>query len=252
MECSRWKISTDCKAAGISAIPSPAREAATSAGDWYEGEGGWTIGGSNGDSFTFSTVTHDGEFTYTGVADFGGKGGCLGLVFGATNPAAPKSGTWYGANVDTHGGNPVIKLFCNTNGNEVWNKTLPIAKADTYTLTYSVNGESVSRQVRNLGGGTLGLVSLNGGGSFNNVVYTNGVQPPATEDPVDPPATDDKPDNTDKPAEPSAPVMTAPSDDPAETPSKVVPSALLPILIGVGAVVVIGAVVAVVIVKKKK
>lgn len=234
----------------------------TSAGDWYEGEGGWTIGGSSGDSFTFSSVTHDGEFTYTGVADFGGKGGCLGLVFGATHPNAPKSGTWYGANVDTHGGNPVIKLFCNTNGNETWNQTLAIAKADTYTLTvtyedntltYTVNGQSVSRQVRNLGGGTLGLVSWNGGGSFNNVVYTDGVQPPVTEDPVDPPVNDDKPISTDKPADPSAPVTTAPADDPAETPSKEEsPSHLLPILIGVGAVAVIGAVMAVVIVKKKK
>ena len=236
----------------------------TSAGDWYEGENGWTLSGSNGDSFTFSTVTHDGEFTYSGVADFGGKGGCLGLVFGATNPASPKSGTWYGANVDTHGGNPVIKLFCNTNGNETWNQTLAIAKANTYqltvtykdnTLTYTVNGESVSRQVRNLKSGTLGLVSWNGGGSFNNVVYSDGteVPPPVTEDPVNPPVTDDKPISTDKPTEPSAPVTTVPIDDPAETPSKEeAPSNLLPILIGVGAVAVIGAVVAVVIVKKKK
>ncbi|MBQ7324763.1 MAG: hypothetical protein IJW98_03375, partial [Clostridia bacterium] len=99
----------------------------------------------------------------------------------------------------------------------------------------------------------LGLVSWNGGGSFNNVVYTDGVQPPVTEDPVDPPVNDDKPISTDKPADPSAPVTTAPADDPAETPSKEEsPSHLLPILIGVGAVAVIGAVMAVVIVKKKK
>lgn len=237
----------------------------TSQGDWYEGEGGWTISGASGDSFTFSTVIHDGEFTYSGIADFGGKGGCLGLVFGATNPTSPKSGTWYGANVDTHGGNPVIKLFCNTNGNEVWNETLTIAKADQYTLTvtyeddtitYTVNGQSVSRQVRNLKGGTLGLVSWNGGGSFNNVVYTDGteVKPPVTDDPVTPPVTDGKPNVTDKPANTTAPVTTAPTTgDSSETPADSTDSSpLLPILIGVGAIVVIGAIVAVVLVKKKK
>jgi len=229
----------------------------TSQGDWYEGEGGWTIGGASGDSFTFSNVTHKGDFTYTGVADFGGKGGCLGLVFGATNPASPKSGTWYGANVDTYGGNPVIKLFCNTGGNEIWNEMLTIAKADKYTLTvtyenntltYTVNGQSVSREMRSFKGGTLGLVSWNGGGSFNNVIYSDGtevkppvtddpVTPPATDDPVTPPVTDDKPDVTDK------------SETPADSTDS---SPLLPILIGVGAIVVIGAIVAVVLVKKKK
>ena len=229
----------------------------TSGGDWYEDENGWTIGGSSGDSFTFSTVRHDGNFTYTGVANFGGKSGCLGLVFGATNPAAPKSGTWYGANVDTHGGNPVIKLFCNTNGNETWNKTLTIAKADTYTLTvtyedglitYTVNGQSVSRDVRNLKGGTLGLVSWNGGGSFNNVVYSDRteVEPPVTDDPVTPPVD---PSVTDQPANTTSPTTDDNSQKPVDSTDA---SPLLPILIGAGAVVVIGAVVAVLLIKKKK
>lgn len=234
----------------------------TSDGDWYEGEKGWTIGGSSGDSFTFSGVTHDGDFTYTGVADFGGQGGCLGLVFGATNPAAPKSGTWYGANVDTHGTQVQIKLFCNTNGNQTWDEMLTIDSADTYaltvtytedTLTYTVNGQSVSHKVRNLAG-TFGLISWNGGGSFNQVYYTTDatVDPPVTDDPtVDPPVTDD-PAVTTKPADTSkAPTTEAPTtgDELTNTDDS---SPLLPILIGVGAVVVIGAIVAVIIVKKKK
>ena len=244
----------------------------TSGGDWYEGEGGWTIAGSSGDSFTFSTVIHDGDFTYTGIADFGGKGGCLGLVFGATNPASPKSGTWYGANVDTHGTQVGIKLFCNTNGNETWNEMLTIAKADTYTLTvtyeddtltYTVNGQSVSHQVRNLTG-TLGLVSWNGGGSFNQVNYTSDteVDPPATEDPVNPPVTEPvDPPVTNAPAvntKPGESAVTTPKGD-GEADSSTgngnepdESSTLLPILIGAGAVALIGVIAAVVIVKKKK
>ncbi|MBQ8381742.1 MAG: glycoside hydrolase family 32 protein [Clostridia bacterium] len=237
----------------------------TSGGDWYEGESGWTIAGSSGDSFTFSTVTHDGDFTYTGVADFGGQGGCLGLVFGATNPASPKSGTWYGANVDTHSSTVSIKLFCNTNGNETWNEMLTISAADTYTLTvtyaddtltYTVNGESVSRTVRNLKSGTLGLVSWNGGGSFNQVNYTSGTEvvPPATDDPtVDLPATNDPAVTTESvdPAITTAPTTEAPTtgDDVAASDNG---SSLLPILIGVGAVALVGAIAVVVIVKKKK
>ena len=102
--------------------------------------------------------------------------------------------------------------------------------------------------MRSFKGGTLGLVSWNGGGSFNNVIYSDGtevkppvtddpVTPPATDDPVTPPVTDDKPDVTDK------------SETPADSTDS---SPLLPILIGVGAIVVIGAIVAVVLVKKKK
>ena len=246
----------------------------TSAGDWYEGQNGWTIGGSSGDSFTFSTTTHTGDFTYSGVADFGGQGGCLGLVFGATNPSSPKSGTWYGANVDTHGSTVGIKLFCNTGGNETWNATLTIPAADRYTLTvtyedgkltYTVNGQSVSRTARNVSG-TFGLVSWNGGGSFNNVVYTTDeVVPPTTE----PPATDDKPVTNPPATNPPAtdpitdptddPVVTAPVDGETNTPAdgdSEAPaeesSLLLPILLGAGAVVAIGVIAAVVIAKKKK
>lgn len=231
----------------------------SSAGDWYEGENGWTIGGASGDSFTFSTATHDGDFTYSGVADFGGQGGCLGLVFGATNPASPKSGTWYGANVDTHGTTVSIKLFCNTGGSETWNETLTIPSADTYalsvtyegsTLTYTVNGKSVSHKVRNLAG-TLGLVSWNGGGSFNDVIYQS-------SEPVDPPVTDDKPVDspvTSDPAITELPAVTTPADAPTKDNEGNEPdsgSSLLPILIGAGAVLLIGTVAAILIAKKKK
>lgn len=226
----------------------------TSEGDWYEGEKGWTIGGSSGDSFTFSSTTHDGDFTYTGVADFGSQGGCLGLVFGATNPDAPKSGTWYGANVDTHGSQVQIKLFCNVNGNQTWDKMLTIPQADTYTLTvtytdntltYTVNGKSVSQTVRDLAG-TLGLISWNGGGSFNKVNYTadNTVDPPTTDDPSTPSETSPKPVT-------NAPTTTAPTTG-DEVPNTEPSSPLLPILIGVGAAIVIGAIVTVMIVTKKK
>lgn len=233
----------------------------TSGGDWFEGEGGWVIAGSSGDSFTFSTVTHDGDFTYTGTADFGGQAGCLGLVFGATNPASPKSGTWYGANVDTHGSTVSIKLFCNTNGNETWNETLTVPAADIYTLTvtykgdtltYTVNGYSVSHTVRNLSG-TFGLVSWNGGGSFNGVNYANVNEavPPTTDHPVDSPATDDPALTTPDGGADDSPSTDAPSTDGgADEPNK--SSSLLPILIGAGSVALIGAIAAIVIVKKKK
>ncbi|MBQ7364466.1 MAG: glycoside hydrolase family 32 protein, partial [Clostridia bacterium] len=194
----------------------------TSGGDWYESEKGFSIGGSSGDSFAFSSVKHEGDFTYTGVADFGGKDGCLGLVFGATNPASPKSGTWYGANVDTHGNDVVIKLFCNTNGNEVWNKTLVIPPSDTYTLTvsyendtltYTVNGESLSRTLKNLKSGTLGLVSWNGGGSFNQVNYLTD-----SETPIDPSVTDTP--STTAPT----PAVTTPSIPSTDTPTTDTPT----------------------------
>lgn len=228
----------------------------TSAGDWYEGESGWTIGGASGDSFTFSTVTHTGDFTYSGIADFGGKGGCLGLVFGATNPVSPKSGTWYGANVDTHSSTVSIKLFCNTNGSEVWNKTLTIPSADTYalsvtyegsTITYTVNGKSVSHKVRDLSG-TLGLVSWNGSGSFNAVIYQSG-------SPVDPPVTEDQPaipPVTSAPAITEQPTVTTPTDAPTTNINPDSSFSLLPILMGAGAVLLIGAVAAILIAKKKK
>ncbi len=265
----------------------------TSNGDWYEGENGWTIAGSNGDSFTFSSGKHSGAFTYTGEANFGGQGGCLGLVFGATNPANPSSGTWYGANIDTHGSKPVMKLFCNRNGQEVWNETytfgntaniwkLEVRYSDDGTLTYTVNGQSVSHKVSNLTSGGLGLVSWNGAGSFNNVnlVTDGGVTPPETGNPTTPPTTGDAPVTTKPAVSGTNPIVTNPtpsgsSSEPATsgsapqtsgTPSvsdapatgdsasnnNDKSSPLIPILIGIGIVAVAGAVVAVVLLKKKK
>lgn len=217
----------------------------TSAGDWYEDENGWSIAGSSGDSFTFSDGKNEGEFTYTAEADFNGRGGCLGLVFGATNPENPKSGTWYGANIDTYGSSPVIKLFCNTNGTEVWNETytldatnekwvLSVSYDSEGILEYTVDGISVSRWVSDLPSGGLGLVSWNGGGSFNNVNYSSGTGSDTPQD--DPSDTDDTDVPGEKPEEssdttagvddamPQEPdVTTSPSED-----TKDVAESLLP------------------------
>ncbi len=196
----------------------------TSAGDWYAGEKGWTLNGAVGDSFTFSSQTHSGAFTYAGTAFFRGEG-CLGLVFGATDPSAPKSGTWYGANVTVAGGKASMKLFCNTNGNEVWNRILqlPIAVESCVLtveydgeglLTYSIGTYSVSNHVPNLSG-TFGLVSWNGPGSFNDVHYTDPNAPVVPDIPVEPDPTEPEPTQPQptqpEPTEP-APTTTKPAD----------------------------------------
>ena len=163
----------------------------------------------------------------------------------------PKSGTWYGANVDTHGSQTVIKLFCNTNGGEVWNQTLTIASASTYTLTvtyedgmltYTVNGKSVSKQIRRLEEGGLGLVSWNGGGSFNQVNYASIEDVPEHEPPTipDTPSADDLPPVT----------QTPDSSQQAKAPDS--PSWLVPVLVGAGALIATGVVAGTVILRKKK
>ena len=236
----------------------------TSSGDWFEGEKGWSISGSSGDSFTFSSLTHEDSFTYTGIADFNGQGGCLGLVFGATNPASPKSGTWYGANVDTHSSQVSIKLFCNTNGNEVWNEITNIPTAKTYTLTvtyedgtitYMVNGQSVSHKIRELDGGTFGLVSWNGGGSFNEVyAYTDGAEPPATDDtPSDPPVSDGDGNPSDTPADnENGGNGDGASDKNSDKTDNGNTDTIIPVVIGISALVLVGAAAAVLLIKKKK
>ncbi len=239
----------------------------TSSGDWYESDKGWSLGGSEGDSFSFSSTTHSGAFTYTGVANFEGKPGCLGLVFGATNPENPKSGTWYGANVDTHGSQTMMKLFCNTKGNQTWFEEVPVegdidltkltltVRYDGKdTITYTVGDSTVTHQVRNLEG-TFGLVSWNGGGSFNQLTYTDGNTPPVTEEPpvTTPPATEEPPVTQEKPpvAEPETPDTPAePGDSPKQPEAEASP---LPfILIGAGALLVAGIVTAILLGKKKK
>ncbi|MGM9637946.1 MAG: glycoside hydrolase family 32 protein [Eubacteriales bacterium] len=240
----------------------------SSNGDWYVTTGGYGISGSNGDSFAFSSGKNSGTFVYSGDADFGGQGGCLGLVFAVTNPENPSSGTWYGANIDTHSAQPVMKLFCNTNGQEVWAKTYTFTKtADSWNLTveytedgtliYTVNGQSVSRKVANLGSGALGLVSWNGGGCFDNVNYqavdvggetpdddlgeTTSVTEPVTTPVIgsqsDPSTEDPITTDTDKPGD--------------ETPSTGV-KWILPTVLSAVSVVAVAAVVTVLIVRKKK
>ncbi len=153
----------------------------SSKGDWYETEHGLGLSGSSGDSFAFSDGKNSGNFVYSGDAWFGTSGGCLGLVFGVSRPDAPSSGIWYGANIDTHGTSPVMKLFCNRLGQEIWAETYTFdttaslwnlsVSYENGVLTYTVNGVSRSHEVT-LSSGTLGLVSWNGGGALDNVVYT--------------------------------------------------------------------------------
>ena len=57
-------------------------------------------------------------------------------------------------------------------------------------LEYTVDGISVSRWVSDLPSGGLGLVSWNGGGSFNNVNYSSGTGSDTPQD--DPSDTDDR------------------------------------------------------------
>ena len=182
----------------------------TSQGDWYIGENGYTINGSSGDSFAFSNKKNGDKFVYSGEANLTGLQGCLGLVFAVTNPEKPGSGTWYGANIDTHGSKPVMKLFCNRNGQEIWRETYTFdsntgvwkleVRYEDGVVTYSVNGKSVTHKVANLGSGSLGLVSWSGGGSFDNVSYSSleTPEPPVTDKPTTDKPTTDKP-VTDKP-----------------------------------------------------
>ncbi|MGM9681858.1 MAG: hypothetical protein ACI3XR_10195, partial [Eubacteriales bacterium] len=239
--------------------------------DWFIVTGGYGLSGSNGDSFAFSNGKNSGAFVYSGVADFGGQGGCLGLVFAVTNPENPSSGTWYGANIDTHSAQPVMKLFCNTNGQQVWSKTYTFTKAaDSWnlsveysedgTLTYTVNGQSVSRKVTNLGSGALGLVSWNGGGSFDNVNYqaigggsddpvvtTPGTEP--AEEPVTTPITGSQSEPTSETPTTTAPVTGTekPGDEKESTGGKWI----LPTAFAAVAVVAVAVIVTVVVVRKK-
>ena len=179
-----------------------------SKGDWHIDEKGYSIAGSSGDSFSFSSVKNQGEFVYRGIADLHGKGGCLGLVFSASKPADPSGGVWYGANIDTHGDRPVMKLFCNQNGSEVWNKVLTLSEwaekwelVLTYkdgVLTFAVNGNEVSYKLSRLTAGTLGLVSWNGGGSFDRVYYEKPgeAEPPVTTPDTEKVTPDVTPDST--------------------------------------------------------
>lgn len=222
----------------------------SSKGDWFVTTGGYGISASSGDSFAFSSGRNSGAFVYSGVADFSEQGGCLGLVFAVTNPENPSSGTWYGANIDTHSAQPVMKLFCNMNGQEIWSKTYTFTKtADSWTLTveytedgtliYTANGQSVSRKVTNLGSGALGLVSWNGGGCFDNVNYQT------VDDGGEVPGGD--------------PVETTPVTDPASDPvtgtDKTTSTGgkwILPTVLSAVAIVAVAAVVTVLIVRKKK
>lgn len=242
-----------------------------SKGDWYETVGGYGLAGSNGDSFAFADAKNSGSFTYSGIADFKGQKGCLGLVFGVTDPAMPSRGTWFGANIDTHGERPVMKLFANTRGQETWNETYTFASfedcwelsvtynADTRTLSYTVNGETVTHRVTNLKEGRLGLVSWNGGGFFDHVIY-RGEEP---EVPVAPDTSDDttqaggsevRPGTEVPETQPEAPVTSEPSANDSGTSSK--PGArrtLWPYVVGsLAALASVGAVIGWVFAKKKR
>ncbi|MBR2987336.1 MAG: glycoside hydrolase family 32 protein [Clostridia bacterium] len=218
----------------------------TSAGDWFIGENGYGLSGASDNSFTFADRKNEGDFLFSGKADLLGKGGCLGLVFAASHPEKPINGYWYGANIDTHGSQPVMKLFFNNRGNEVWSErasvTLPesgvyelsVRYADG-VLTFTVNGVSVTHAVRNLPSGALGLVSWNGGGAFDGVTYRsldeNGgeILPPVTDTPetTDTPVTDAP--ATDTPETTDTPVTDAPATD---TPDRNKGGAALGIVLG--------------------
>ena len=232
----------------------------SSKGDWYIDENGYSIAGSSGDSFSFSSMKNKGDFTYQGVLDFHQKGGCLGLVFAASHPQTPTDGIWFGANIDTHGASPVMKLFCNRNGNEIWRETKTLSdSADTWTLMltykdgvllFSVNGTSVSHKLQNLPSGYLGVVSWNGGGSFSEVRYQA-----ISNDTPDPTPDTDTPVSTDTPIT-DTPTQDTPtsSDSPTEKGEKPrEKSVLLPILLGAaGVLAVAGAITAWYVFKKKK
>ncbi len=149
-------------------------------GSWYKDMSGLsTDGGGGADVFALSSQRAEAIQSYT--AQVAAKG-CPALVFGVTNPDAPKSGTWFGANVDTFGSAVVAKLFQNTNGAEVWSVRKEIPSANAYllkvtvaqdkTVSYWVNDTLIgSRQAEAYTGGYLGLLTWNGAGSFNRVYY---------------------------------------------------------------------------------
>jgi len=243
----------------------------SSKGDWYESADGYSINGSGGDSFAFSSGTNSGDFRYYGEATFTAGPGCLGLVFGVTAPGNPSSGTWYGANIDTHGSKPVMKLFCNMNGTEIWRETYDFTssasvwklevKYENNELTYTVNGHSVTRTAKNLESGALGLVSWNGGGSFNNVTY-GAIDQTGTDDPVvtTPPDGDNDPITTTPGSGTTDPTVTTtvgtgdPGTDPNNDGGNNGNSARIikPIVAAVCAIAAAGVIAFIVISKKKK
>ena len=240
----------------------------TSADDWYIDENGYSLAGANDNSFAFSSAKNKGSFLLKGTADLS-RGGCLGLVFAASHPEKPINGYWYGANIDTHGAQPVMKLFFNNRGNEVWAERLTVDSSDgiyqlevSYhggVLSFTVNGYTVTREVKSLPSGALGLVSWNGGGSFDGVTYHaldeagNVIDTPVT----DLPETTEKtpqttsPTVTDAPTTTDVPVTDTPVTEPEKPSEKKNP--ILPIVIGVGTpALVLAAGVAVYLFKKKK
>lgn len=158
---------------------------------WYGYSGAWKkddwgygtdTGVGGGDAFAFSDATISENFVYEAQAKPQKSGGCAGLVFGVTNPSAPFSGTWYGANIDTTGdGTAAAKLFCNRNGQEVWRVTTAIPKAEDnmYSLEVTVDDGVISYWINDVlvgereddtyVAGTVGLVAFNGGAYFNAV-----------------------------------------------------------------------------------
>ncbi len=77
-----------------------------------------------------------------------------------------------------------MKLFCNMSGTEVWNQIINLGSSSdgeynlsvTYdgekTITYTVGDKSVNQNIKGGLNGSFGIVSWNGGGSFNNLMLT--------------------------------------------------------------------------------
>ena len=234
-------------------------------GAWAVSENGYTITGSSGDTFAISETKNGGEFKYSGDAKFTHGGGCLGLVFGVANSQNPGSATWYGANIDTHGPTPTIKLFCNTGGQESWQEILTLSsnaevwnlevKYENKILTYTVNGESVSHEIRKMPSGNIGLVTWNGGGSFDNVMYNSldeivddgndGENNGGNDLPQNPEQNEGADGNGEGTGDPNQNDNQKPQDPPA---SKII----IPIAIAVAVLAVVGIGIGIVIGKKRK
>lgn len=177
-------------------------------GTWNENEKGYYTDGISGDAFAFSDISRT-TFVYSADATPRANGGCAGLVFGATNPYAPTSGTWFGANIDTNAaGDAVAKLFENSFNSEGWNITKNIPKSadgtyhlkvevsETGLIKYWVNDIFVGEKQRsNFEGGFLGLVSWNSSGAYNNVMFESPEEPGSTETPTEKPGSTDEPKN---------------------------------------------------------
>ena len=151
-------------------------------GSWAPTDSGYRANRLDGqDVMAMSGVTGK-AFTYECDAIPDSGSGCMGLVFGVRNATAPKSETWYCANIDTFGGGNA-KLFENSGDREEWNVVSNIQKTSgTYRLKvnvdidgyikYWVNDVLVAERASSITNGTFGLVTWNSGGTFNNIKVT--------------------------------------------------------------------------------